>query len=115
MVYKELDGIDFIFYYNKHDDRIWVTDIRNKTKFTDNGGLWFEGAYGNCLIRLCNQKSTDRLYLISRDRVSDIYNAGFYNANIEHKIEIIEILEKYANKIVERGTERHSHIVVERE
>lgn len=99
MLYKVLNGIDYIFYYQKNYKELRCTDIRDRTLLDGKRKPWFEGAFGNCLIALNEQKSTDKLYLVSKNKIQDIYDAGFYFANNEKRI---EILEKFADKIIER-------------
>lgn len=100
MTHAELKGISFVFYYNKNTDKIHCVDMSDKTITDGHGNPWFEGAYGNCLIFLQHQKCTDKLYLVSKNRIKDIYDAGFYYANNERRI---EILEKFAKRTVERN------------
>lgn len=102
-LYQEIEQMGFIFYVTDEkisDGKIHLTDIRDKTKTTDSGKYpWYKGAFGNCLISLKYSKVTDKLYLLSEDNGKKMYSEGFIYKDM---IERIELLEKYADKIITR-------------
>lgn len=66
-----LENIAAVVYVENSTGRrpglVRMADMRNKTETTDKGDLWYEGCFGNCIIRLRNQKITDKLYLLNTE------------------------------------------------
>lgn len=92
-MYKELENVDFIMYFSKSNGKLHVVDLTDKQQKDGNGCPWYEGAYGNCLIALNNQKITDRLYL---------YTANVFNQFTHKDLKNIKLLENQAIRIINR-------------
>ena len=99
MLYKELDGINYVLYYNDSLEKLHIADLSNKEQIDEHGCLWYEGCYGNCLIALQCQKITDRLYLFSEKTMKKLISEGFLKQT--NKLYIKKILNCKADKIVE--------------
>ena len=98
-MYKEIKGIDVVVYINKNDNKLYMLDlVSNKDATVENTGEpWIYGAYGNCLIALKHAKSTDRLYLLTKENIS---NMG--KVNIKDTKELESKLMQHATRIIER-------------
>ena len=98
-MYKEIKGIDVVVYINKNDNKLYMLDLAsNKDATVENTGEpWIYGAYGNCLIALKHAKPTDRLYLLTKENIS---NMG--KVNIKDTKELENKLMQHATRIIER-------------
>ena len=98
-MYKEIKGIDVIVYINKNDNKLHILDLAsNKDATVENTGEpWVNSAYGNCLIALKHAKSTDRLYLLTKENIN---NMG--KVNIKNTKEVESKLMQHATRIIER-------------
>lgn len=104
-MYKELKGIDFVIYFNNTIKRYCKADLRNKEAKDDNGNLWYEGCFGNCLIHLKYQRNTDKLYLFSDEAIKRLDAYLTKNSKWYLKVEnnpLKEILDKMATKTITR-------------
>lgn len=61
---KELKGVEAVCYFTQTSQYVHVIDMTSKATVENTDKSWCEAAYGNALIFLHNQKSTDRLYLM---------------------------------------------------
>lgn len=102
LIYPELEGIDLIIYYSNARNKWCATGMSDKEQKDDHGYPWYEGAYGNCLIALNNQKITDKLYLYDTEAAKKVYSCLFTAARYITNNERKEIFEKYATRIIER-------------
>ena len=98
-MYKEIKDIDVVVYINKNDNKLYMLDLAsNKDATVENTGEpWIYGAYGNCLIALKHAKSTDRLYLMTKENISDMGKV-----NIKDVKELESKLTQHATRIIER-------------
>lgn len=98
-MYDEIKGIDYILYVNKNDNKIYMLDLINNRneKVENTGSSWNEAAYGNCLIALEYAKSTDALYLLTKE---DLESIGKFN--IRDTKEVEKKLKNNAIRIVKR-------------
>ena len=98
-MYKEIKGIDVVVYINKNDNKLHILDLAsNKDATVENtGDPWVNGAYGNCLIALKHAKSTDKLYLLTKENIN---NMG--KVNIKDTKEVESKLMQHATRIIER-------------
>ena len=98
-MYKEIKGIDVVVYINKNDNKLYMLDLAsNKDATVENTGEpWINSAYGNCLIALKHAKSTDRLYLLTKENIN---NMG--KVNIKDTKEVESKLMQHATRIIER-------------
>ncbi len=94
----ELKDIAYVFYINNVDGKIHTCNISNKEELDCNNYPRYLGQYGNCLIALRNQKTTDKLYLMTGDTFGKIkkkfWRLDMYLAE--------EFLNRYADRIIER-------------
>lgn len=101
-LYPELEGIDLIIYYSNAKNKWCVTDISDKEEKDGHGDPWYEGAYGNCLIALRNQKITDKLYLYNAEAAKEV--RPYFLTTMQYittEEERAEAFKKYATRIVE--------------
>lgn len=110
-MYKELDGIDYVLYYNDSLEKLCMADLSDKEKTDEHGYPWYEGCYGNCLIALKYQRVTDRLYLLSGKTMRELRSEGFLKAEI-NKLHIKMLLNHKADKIVERNENNTRNYIV---
>lgn len=61
---EELKGIEAVCYFTQESQYAHVIDMTSMDTVENTGNLWCEAAYGNALIFLHNQKSTDKIYLM---------------------------------------------------
>ena len=101
-MYKELDGIDYVLYYNDSLEKLCVANLSDKESTDEHGNPWYEGCYGNCLIFLKHQKVTDRLYLLSGKTMKELESEGFFKSK-PNGLHIKMLLNHRADKIVERN------------
>lgn len=96
---NELNGIDYVLYINKNNDRLQMLDLINNrnAKVQNTGDSWNEAAYGNCLIALNHAKSTDTLYLLTKQGLDSIGKVDVRNTK-----EVEKALREKAFKVVER-------------
>lgn len=66
-MYPELNGIDYICFFTKDKDYPYIIPNDKTATVENTGEPWFPAAYGNALIYLRNQKSTDKLFLMTKD------------------------------------------------
>ena len=93
-MYPELKGIDYICFFRDGYLQIIIND-KNAT-VENTGEPWFPTAYGNALIFLECQKSTDKLYLMTKENMN-----GFIPLTMD-KEEQAKYLEKNAKKKITR-------------
>lgn len=91
---EELKGIEAVCYFTQTSQYAHVIDMTATVENT--GKPWCEAAYGNALIFLHNQKSTDRLYLMSEGFKRD-YKPWTMNGEEQRRY-----LEKNAVRIITR-------------
>ena len=98
-MYKEIKGIDVVVYINKNDNKLYMLDLAsNKDATVENTGEpWIYGAYGNCLIALKHAKSTDKLYLLTKENINNMCKV-----NIKDTKEVESKLMQHATRIIER-------------
>lgn len=96
--YPELEGINLIMYKSNEDGNYHVTDISDKEQKDEKGNLWYEGAYGNCLIALRNAKITDKLYLYDAEAMKKVIK----EINRDDMLPDWGDVKQYATRIVER-------------
>ena len=95
-MYPELEGINYVCYFKDGEDYPHIT-INDKNATVENTGEpWFPAAYGNALILLKYRKSTDKLYLMTKEAMN-----GF-NPFTMNKEKQINYLEKNAKKKITR-------------
>lgn len=99
-IYPELDGIDYVLYYNDSLEKLCVANISDKKQTDEHGYLWYEGCYGNCLITLKYQRVTDRLYLLSGNTMKKLTSEGFLKVE-QSRLHIKTLLNHNADKFVE--------------
>ena len=95
----ELEGIDYVMYYNKSWEKFYLLNLIDNVNATveNTGDSWNEAAYGNCLIFLNNANVTDRLYLLTKESLNSIGRIDLKN------VELVEsILTEKTTRIVER-------------
>lgn len=98
-MYEEIKDIDYVFYINKNNNIVHMLDlISNKdAKVQNTGEPWNNSAYGNCLIALQHAKSTDALYLLTKQGLDSIGKIDITNTK-----EVEKALKEKAIKVVER-------------
>jgi len=103
LTYPELEGIDLVIYYSNAKNKWCVTDISDKEEKDGHGVPWYEGAYGNYLIALRNQKITNKLYLYNAEAAKEVRPYSLTTMQyITTEEEQAEAFEKYATRIIER-------------
>lgn len=110
MMYEELNGIDYVLYYDSLE-KLHIIDLSNKEQTDEHGYPWYKGCYGNCLIVLQHQKTTNRLYLLSEKTMRELRSEGFLKAEI-NKLHIKMLLNHKADKIVERDKNNTRNYIV---
>lgn len=111
MAYKELDGIDYVLYYNDSLEKLCMADLSDKEQTDEHGYPWYEGYYGNCLIALRYQKVTDGLYLLSGKTMKELRSEGFLRVETS-RLHIKMLLNHKADKIVERDENNTRNYIV---
>lgn len=111
MAYKELDGIDYVLYYNDSLEKLHIADLSNKEQTDEHGYPWYKGCYGNCLIALQYQKITDRLYLLSGKTMKELRSEGFLKAETS-RLHIKMLLNHKADKIIERDENNTRNYII---
>lgn len=111
MAYKELDGIDYVLYYNDSLEKLCVANLSDKQSTDERGYPWYEGCYGNCLIALKYQRVTDGLYLLSENTMKELISKGFLKAE-KSRLHIKMLLNHKADKIVERDENNTRNYIV---
>ena len=94
--YKELEGIDGVFYLKKGKDWFTYIDMTSKEKVGNTGGLWCKNAYGDALVILKYIGMTDVLYLMDKEGVEKFKPISMSKEEQE------EYLKRYAKRIVTR-------------
>lgn len=98
--YPELDGIDYVLYYNDSLEKLCVANISDKGRTDERGYPWYEGCYGNCLIALKYQRVTDGLYLLSENTMKELISKGFLKVE-QSRLYIKILLNHNADRFVE--------------
>lgn len=97
-MYDELKDISYIFYINNTTGKLHTCNISDKEEVDANNYPRYLGRYGNCLIALRNQKTTDKLYLMTEETFGKIKRKFW---QIDRYI-LEDFLEKYSDRTVER-------------
>ena len=93
---KILDGVVWIFYF-AHNGIIKLRcgDLRDRQEVDDNKYPIYKGRFGNALIALRYGKTTDKLYLMSKEGLDVFRDRDIRGITAEQ-------LEKYAMHTIER-------------
>lgn len=98
--YPELNGIDYVLYYNNSLEKLCIANISDKKQTDERGYPWYEGCYGNCLIALKYQRVTDGLYLLSENTMKELISKGFLKVE-QSRLYIKILLNHNADRFVE--------------
>lgn len=93
---EELKGIEAVCYFTQTSQYAHVIDMTSNATVKNTSKPWCEAAYGNALIFLHNQESTDKLYLMPEGFKKD-YKPWIMNGEEQRRY-----LEKNAVGIVTR-------------
>lgn len=96
---KILDGVVWIFYLTNTADKWKIrqrcADLRDRQEVDDNKYPIYKGRFGNALIALRYGKTTDKLYLMSKEGLDVFRDRDIRGITAEQ-------LEKYAMHTIER-------------
>lgn len=95
---QELKNISYIFYIDNMNGKLHTCNISDKEEVDNNNYPRYLGQYGNCLIALRNQKTTDKLYLMTEETFGKIKRKFW---QIDRYI-LEDFLEKYSDRTIER-------------
>lgn len=95
-MYQNVENIDYVLYINNDDKKLHYADLTDRESRTDNGDLWYKGAYGNCLIALYHARTTNKLYLVTKETLKAM------NILVGDILGITQFLDNNADKIITR-------------
>lgn len=96
--YDELKNISYVFYIDNNDGKLHMANLSDKVEVDAHNYPIYKGRYGNCLITLKHQKTTDKLYLITEETFGKI-KKEFWKLD---RYIVKEFLDCHADKIIVR-------------